>query len=297
MKIHIFVLAGLTVLSVISCSDKESPTQMSPTEIVNLFQDTRNDGNIEIMREILYFAPDTTEEQKQERVRSILAGSDEKIVMNFVGTTEKVEYEKLIDEETAEVGLVLGGANGFLNRVPTGQIILKKKDGMWKYHYNKYELSEDKLIKMIRQKTNDNSLYYLLGRWIVNENPAKAYRYFKKYYDLEPDGFWVCDSFLKELKELENPKRFETKLLADLHGIPEYSPDRALSYRFLGQMYMEHNNYEKAQEYFSKAEEILKIDKDTSEIESLKKVKHELELRLKGKYVDPLDEIDKSQQK
>ncbi len=292
MKIFIFVFIGMILFSISACSKQEDLVQMSPKEIVNLYYKSRNDGDTETLKQIIYFTPDTTEEQKQNKVQSVLAGSDEKLLMRSAGVNEKVEYERIIEEDIAEVGLILGGIAGMKGRVPVGQIILKRENGIWKYYYNKYELSENELTNMIKKNPNDPSLYYLLGNWIVNENPARAYRYFKKYYELEPDGFWISDSFLQDLKDLGNLKIFENKLLANLDNVPQYSPDRALTYRYIGQMYMERGNYEKAKQYFNKVEEILKVDKDPKEIENLQKAKTELQLRTEGKYVDLLDELE-----
>ena len=210
----------------------------------------------------------------------------------MVGTKRSAKYEKFLDNDLAEVGVECWSIKNLLKQYPVEQVILKNDDGIWKYYYSMYDLTWEQLIEAIRKNPNDASLYYYLGVVTQSENPAKAHRYYKKYYELDSEGFWVTNSFLTKLKEFEDIVGFENKMLRELSNIPPNSPDRATVYRTLGQLYMENLDYGKAGDYFDKAKTILEIDKDSLGIERLEKSKEELQLRMGGKYVDLLDELE-----
>ena len=53
------------------------PMGKSPKSIVKRFYKARNSGNTELLEKIIYFPSETTGEQKQAKVESMLAGFEE----------------------------------------------------------------------------------------------------------------------------------------------------------------------------------------------------------------------------
>jgi tetratricopeptide (TPR) repeat protein len=270
--------------------------RMSPKEIMSLYLKSRNKGDMETLRKIIYFPPGMSEEEKTAKVRLATTGFDEKTAMSMAMAGIKAECEKIINDDTAQVGLVvITGVGGIGKRTPFIEIVMKKDEGIWKYDYDKYSFTEKQLIEAIRKNPKDASAYYYLGRLYQPQNPARANRYYKKYYELEPEGFWVNESLLRNLKSYDDIQKEEEDASAKLYHIPEKSPNRATLYTTLGQLFMEHGDYQKAQMYLEESESVLKYDHDQLEIEALEKAKKELELRKSGQYHDILDEIERRQ--
>ena len=82
--------------------------------------------------------------------------------------------------------------------------------------------------------------------------------------------------------------------LLDVENVPQNSPGRAGTYRKIGQFFVEKKDYKKAKLYYDKATEILKISRSYLVEERLTKAKQELQLRLEGKYVDLLTELEQN---
>ncbi len=266
--------------------------QMSPKEIMALYLKSREKGDIEMLKKIIYFSPEISEDEKNSKVRLAITGADEKTAMSMTMAGIKAECEKIIDVDTAEVGLVITTGIVGVGRRPFIEIVMKKDQGVWKYNYDKYSLTEKQWIDKIRQNPKDASAYYYLGRLYQHENPARANRYYKKYYEIEPEGFWVNAHFKNNLKEYDDIEEEERKMLADVESLPPKSPNRATDYTYLGQLFTEHGDYQKAQVYFGKSEDILKFNRVPLEVEALEKAKKELELRMSGQSYDILDEIN-----
>lgn len=258
---QIFVVIFMTLLlfSVGGCGEND-PSKMSPMEVINLYYKARNKGDIETLLKIIYFPPAISAEQRKAKAKSLLSGGDEKGMMKLARTKINAEYEEIINDDTAEVGVVLwGGIPGFKKRIPFQQVILIRENSVWKYVKSKYELTEDELVTIIRENPYDASAIYHLGRKYQPENSAKANRYFRKYYELEPKGFWISKEFLLNLNKNKDFRKIEIELLQKLPNTPERSPRRAGIYRTLGQYFSEYGDYEKARDYFDKAEKILAL--------------------------------------
>jgi len=294
-----FVVIFMTLLlfGVGGCG-KKNPSKMSPMEVINLYYKAKDKGDTETLRRIIYFPPGTTDNQKEKRVKSELTGQDEIIMMQMFDGKVKAEYETILDENTAEVGVI---ATVRRKRGAFQQIILKKDEGIWKYHYSKWELTIDQLTEELRKNPQNTSLVYLLGETIFPDNPAKGEKYLMKYYELSPGGFWVDDDFLNRLEDINlafnETDKYEKESLSILSSLPKGSSHRAQIYRELGQLYMEKRNYQKAQDYLDKAEQQLKLYPSPFEPKSLEKALNELKLRLEGKYVDILKEVEMAHKK
>jgi len=289
--LYIFVV--LVAFSATGCGKDKSLDRLSPKEVVDLYYNARDNGDIELLQQIIYSPSGIS--GSQEKAKSALTGADEKGVMRVIGAKTKAEYEKILDDHTAEVGVVIAvGFPGFKKRIPYAQIILKHDGETWKYHYSKWELTKEKLTENLRNNPQETSWYYHMGTCIQSENPAKAHRFFKKYYDLEPDGFWVCKEFLYQLNKFENVEEFQKKMLNELPNVPVGT--KATIYLTLGQFCVEHEDYSKAKEYFNKAKEGLKSYPSPIGESRLGKAKEELKLRLEGNYRDLLTEIEQTQE-
>ena len=216
-------------------------------------------------------------------------------MMNLFFMKTKIEYEKIINDNTAEVGLVLKmGLLGIGKRIPFQQLILKKEDGTWKYSHSKYELTEEQLIETVTKNPYDASALYHLGRMYQPKNPARANKYYKKYYELEPKGFWISKELLDQIVSDEDIEKEEQEGLNELHNIPERSPDRAQVFWTLGQLFAEYGDYEKAKMYFDKAQVV--IDSLPHSYPLYEKdfdgVIRNFELLLQGKSSDILTELE-----
>jgi hypothetical protein len=258
------------------------PMGKSPKSIVKRFYKARNSGNTELLKKIIYFPPETTEEQKQAKVESMLAGSEEKLILRSMGLRLTVKYQKYIDDDTAEVGTM--GSSIFLpwKRYPVEQIILKKQDGIWKYYSNMANLPKGVLIKNLKNNPQNADLYFHLGRAYLDENLAKSHRLYLRYYELAPEGFWIDEDFLRRLKEyskeFDDPMAYEKKLLDEIENIPiSGAATKAVRFKRLGQFSMELKDYQKAKLYLEKSEAMFKLDPRPSGIAGSTELKHKFQ--------------------
>lgn len=288
------IVVLLVFLVIMVGKKQKSLHKLSPKQALDLYYKAKYKGNVELIKKLIYFPPGTTEEQKLAEAKSNSVGPNAGLLIRLVASRMKAKYGKIIDENTAEVGVVFrAGFLGFGQENPSHKVILKKDDNIWKYFGGKYNLPGEQLFEKLKDNPEDADLYYYYGFHIMSENPAKANRFFKKYYELEPDGFWVTPHFVKKLEEHEY---FESELLTllDVENIPQNSPGRAVTYRKIGQFFVEKKDYKKAKFYYDKATEILKISRSPLSEERLTKAKQELRLRIEGKYYDILDENEKA---
>ena len=215
----------------------------------------------------------------------------------IVGAKREVSYQKIIDSSTAEVGFVHYSIYWPFAKHPSGQDILKKYDGIWKIFGFKWV--SGKMLEELKKNPTDLSLYYHCAQDMANnQNRLLAYRFRKKYYELDPQGFWITEHFIKRLKVDEenyeiNYKNYERQMLTE---IEEYSGTWKSSHKAkkcitLARIFMFHQNYQKAEHYLNQAENASRQDQRTKD--SFDHAWHELQLRKEGKYIDPLDELDR----
>jgi len=297
--VSVFVILVLIVIVFrwwkLNVYDPSCLEKLSPKQIMNLYYRSCSNGDAETLEKIISFPPGTTEEQKLAEAKSSSIGPNAGPLIKLVASRRKAKYGKIIDDNTAEVGVVSrAGLFGFGQENPVAKVILKKDDNIWKYFGGKYNLPGEQLFEKLKDNPEDADLYYYYDFRIMSENPAKANRFFKKYYELEPDGFWATPYFVRKLEEHEY---FENEMLTllDAENVPQDSPDRAGTYRKIGQFFVEKKDYEKAKLYYDKATEILKVSHDPLGTERLLKAKKELQLRVEGKYHDILTELEQNQ--
>ncbi|MBN1621533.1 MAG: hypothetical protein JW871_02965 [Endomicrobiales bacterium] len=279
-------------------------TKLSPKEIMDIYLEAKYSGDTAkavLLEKIIYFDASIPESERQAKTASLIV-REPMSYMGMVSFKVQAEYEKIIDNETAEVGVVMyvkpkkaGITVPFVdNRVPAQKVVMKKDENIWKYHYDKSVLTEEQLIEILRKNHNDADAYYLLGKKYQSENPYRADRYFKRYYELEPNGFWVSKEFLSKLETGKDIQKQEQIQLDVIQTKPEKS-SKSSQYIKIGQLFTAHGDYDKAEMYLDKAKEELK--KDPYDTERYNKARNELSLRKSGEYFDILDEIEKSQNK
>jgi hypothetical protein len=293
----------LAIFLMQGCSKKKDLQLLSPRQIAELYIKPENQSDIKLRRQIIYFPPGTSEAEIRKRVESAVPSRDTKEderMLRAAGLRMTTEYEKILTEDTAEVGVVAKiGVGLSFKRKPADQLIMKKDNGIWKVDYYRGSLTKEQLISAIRENPKAAWAYYNLGVETLADNPYKAYKYFNKYYELEPKGFWVDSLLLDSVEFHRNPQKMEQILLENIQKTPENSDGQAVDYVRLGRLFTEHEDLKKAQMYLDKAAAILKENscRNTYIIQELEDAQEELKLRKEGKYHDILDEIEKSQNK
>lgn len=273
---------------------------LSPATMVNIYEKAWFRNDYDFLRKIVH--PDSEIIDSEIVVNENLSpsGKNERLAVKIFsvafGIKSKAGYQKIIDEHSAEVGLVQYSIyRMFFPKEPVSQLVLKQHNGIWKIM--KYKYISGQMLKKLKDNPSDASLYYLYSNDIMNEH-FLSYRFKKRYYELEPDGFWVTQYFIEKLKSDEeqyetNYKEYEKKLLAE---IKNYSSGmKARNYVKLSRIFMFHQNSVKAKKYLSKAEEALRDGRQKYVFveEIFNRALHEFELYEDGKDIDIFDELEK----
>ena len=301
MRTKKYVFYSMIVLSVFlmqGCSKKKNLESLSPRQVVELFHKASNECDTELLRQIMYFPPGTSEAEISKRVGPSSLSTDAKgaaRMMDAMKMKIAVKYEKILNEDTAEVGVVAKiGVGPLSKRIPGDQIVMKRENGIWKVHYSRGELTREDLVGVIRENPQTAWAYYCLGMKIQSENPYRAYKYYQKYYELEPKGFWA-DRYRDVIEDYGNTPKMEQILFENIKKAPENSQSRVSSYMRLGQLFTANKDFKKAQMYLDKAEDMLRenFPNNRNLSERLEKAWQELELKESGEYTDILTELDK----
>ncbi|MBN1621534.1 MAG: hypothetical protein JW871_02970 [Endomicrobiales bacterium] len=298
----VLLICIMILLLTYGCNKKKNINEMSPMQIVDFYITASDKGNYDLLRQIVYLPSDATEEQINKKIGynpsptsaekySVEAG---KAVLNLVGGMNQItDYEKILSETTAEVGIVLkiGG-----RKAAGDQIVLRRDNGVWKIDYSRSELSIEQLIEVLEQNPDTAWAWYYLGMHTQSDSFYKAHRYYKKYYELEPNGFFVSEDFLETLEKWGNFETQEIELLKMVQNNPPDGDGKISDYIRLCQLCMVHEKYKKAEEYLEEANQIIKRKMKLNPLvkEDFIKAEEELQLRKEGKYHDILDEIEKS---
>jgi len=292
-----YLLFLFLLVALVGCSKKGDLSSLSPMEIVDKYHTASGEGDYELLRQILFFPPDATEEEINKKVgydtnRSV--GKDTKALTSMIGIKVVSRYEKLIDDNTAEVGIAIKAGIGLLGKyTPVDQVILQKQDGVWKIDYSRNQLTRNQLVDTIKENPKATWPYYYIGMSLQSENPYKAYRFYKKYCELEPDGFFVSDRLLEKFQRFENIEKEEHEQLEIIKAKPENSDGRLSRYLQLCQLFTETGDYAKAEMYLRCAADIIKSRRKLSQLwrDRYENRKEILLSHMKGKADDPLDEL------
>ena len=295
-KINYFLFLFL-LLTFMGCSKKGDLSSLSPMEIVDKYHTASGESDYELLRQIVFFPPDATEAEINKKIgydTDPNIRKDTKALTSMIGITIEVQYEKLLDEDTAEVGIGVKTGVGPLSKFsPVDQMILQKQDGIWKIDYSRNQLTRDQLVDAIKENPKTSWPYYYIGMSLQSENPYKAYRFYKKYCKLEPDGFFVNDRLSEKFQRFENIEKEEREQLEIIKAKPENSDGQLSRYLQLCQLFTETGDYERAEMYLKYAADIIKSRRKLSQLwrdryEDRKKI---LLSHMEGKADDPLDKL------
>lgn len=295
----LFMYLVLVILFYFVCKEviysyrKSNLDKLSPMTIVNVYEKAWFRNDYELLDRIIHPDSDIKTDkglpqwQKNE-------GLAVKVFSVAFGIKDKSTYHKFLDENTAEVGVVSYSIYKVFPKLPIKQLILKNDDGIWKIMGNKNSFDANQMLEQLKENPADASLYYLYSNNIINEH-FLTYRFRKRYYELEPDGFWVTNSFIEKLKADEenyeiNYEEYERNLLAHINTYG--SGRKAREYINLARIFMFHQNNRKAKIYLIEAEYALHQEKSVFYEDVYSRALQEFVMREEGIYVDPLDEIE-----
>ena len=273
--------------------------KLSPRQIVNLSFKAAWKEDHELLKKISHSSnPYTGEKEKSQVVKN--AEGVQRALTILLAIKFKAQHQRAIEPDSVEVGYVHYSRYWPFAKVYSGMQVLVQEDDIWKLHSDKWKWGE--MLEYLKRNPTDLSSYYLCSSDMANnQNFLLEYRFKKKYYELDPKGFWVTKSFLEELKMEEenyetNYKNYTRRLLLKTVGYPEnWKADKARNYITLARIFMFHQDYQKAEKCLNEAENVLKQEKSEREYmkEHFEQVWNELQLRKEGKYIDPLDELDR----
>ena len=239
-------------------------SSLTPRQIVKLYYKAGEKCDAELLRKIMYFPPGTSEAEIEKKIgpSSRSVSVDEiaaENIMKMVGMKTVVEYDKILNKDTAEVGVIIKvGVGPLSKRIPVDQVVLKRDEGIWKIHYSRINLTKEQLIDTIRGNPQSAWAYYCYGMNTQSDNFYRAYRYYKKYYELEPKGFWVSDEFLEKLDKWGDFRGQEHELLDLLQKNLPNSTGMMCDYIRLYQLYIENGKNEEAEAYLEEAGKIVR---------------------------------------
>lgn len=268
------VLLLLLGLCLASCKDNAKElSEMSPSEIAELYIKFRQNDTHDKLREIVCF-PDN-----DLRLKNLMKSSAEKGLDNL-GTYLEVSYEKIINEDTAEVGISLNLL--FKHKTPFEQLILKKEEGVWKLYGFKFEnKSIEDLLIMLDTSTVDSDVYFYLGRKYSVDRYEKASEYCKKYLALSDNKFWDGPNLQKIIRQGEEIDFFIAEQTKIIDAGPLQTRHATICAK-LALAFMDRGDLIKAEKYLNLLKVINDKSSNKARREYYEKIKRELDV-LKAK--------------
>jgi len=280
-------------------------SSLSPGEAYELFYRARRQGNIKLIKQLYFFPPGTSLEEREKIANELKYSRGARVLENFYGIREKVTYEEIISEDTAIVGISL--VTPFLCRVltfflslsfqafktpsiPWTEVLMCKENGIWKVYYKEYSPTEKELLENIKRNPKDARSYYYLGRiYWGRDRYIKAWKYYEKYLQLAPHGFWspeVEEIVKKCREEYKDLKKKEKEYLQYIEK-SEDKEEKARFLRYLGYFYFDTGQYLKAKKALEMSLQLNPEQTATnvkiSATEEMKKLLQEIEKILKEK--------------
>jgi hypothetical protein len=270
------------ILSTQGCKNNNDIKSLSPRQVVSLYIKAHNECNRELLRKIIYFPSGMSEAEIEKKLGPASISREAKggeRITRAAGLRVTPGYEKILNEDTAEVGVLMKIGFGPLSKdIPGDQYILKRENEVWKIHYARSELTKEQLATTIKENPQAAWVYYRLGMEIQSDNPYKACMYFNKYYELEPTGFYVDSELKNKINILKNPDYEEQELLKSLNERPENAGGRIIIYIRLSQLFVETGDFNKAQKYLNDCESLINKKKQLNPylVESFKKARESI---------------------
>lgn len=194
----IFVILTICGILIIKTDTHNNIVEMSPREIIDLYLKIRTEGRHDELPQILCHPND------EAKINNLMASDAEKTLYSFLAK-RKTAYEKIIDANTAEVGIVLSIAGKI---IPLQQMILKKAGGIWKLRESKFNnTSKEQLHEMLKITPVDPDIYYYLGKLYSTDRYVLAAQYYEKYLELSDNMFWDgpdMQGVIKQGKEIDS---------------------------------------------------------------------------------------------
>ena len=281
-------------------------SSLSPGEAYELFDRACRQGNIKLIKQLYFFPPGTSPEEREKIANEFKYTPEDFALENFYGGwREKVTYEEIISEDTAIVGI--STYIPFLYRVlslsfvlfktspsPWIEVLMRKENGIWKV-YKPYSPTEKELLENIKKNPSDARSYYYLGEiYEGRDRYVKAWKYYEKYLELAPNGFWAPEvkEWVKEYREeYKDLKKKEKEYLQYIEKY-EDKETKATYLRYLGYFYFDTGQYIKAKKALEMSLELDPEQKATdvtvSATEEMKKLLQEIEKILKEKSENPI---------
>lgn len=300
---HIFLCLILIVILYFTAGEikyryqKNHLEKLSPKQIVNLCFKAQWKEDHELLRKISHSTNEYTGERKKTQLEKDGEVVQRALTILFAIKFE-AEHQRAVEPNYMEVGYVHYSRYWPFSKTHSHMQLLAKEDGIWKLHSSKWKYGE--MLEHLMQNPNDLSSYCICSWDMANDqNFLMEYRFKKKYYELDPKGFWITKDFLEKLKIDEdkyeiNYENYEKQLLTKM-ALPETSKqEKSISFIELVRIFMFHQDYEKAEKYLNDAQNLYTEGyKDFCFEKSLNQASKELQLRKEGKYIDPLEELDK----
>ncbi|OQA88483.1 MAG: hypothetical protein BWY31_00347 [Lentisphaerae bacterium ADurb.Bin242] len=266
----VFLLTLFSTLVATSCGDNspKALSEMSPTEIANLYIKFRNDETTNNIKTIVFFP------KNELWVRNLMKSSPEKD-LDKIGLKLKVDYEKVIDDNMAEVGIIVDFP--IKGRIPQKQFILKKRDGGWKLYHHKFEdRSLEELLHMANASIVDPDVYFYLGRHYSVDRYGKASEYYKKYLEVSDNKFWDGPDLQMVIKQGNEIDSFIEQQTRIIDAGPLLQRHAVICAK-LALAYIDKGDLQNAEKYLSKMKIINDQKPNKARREYYEKIKKELD--------------------
>lgn len=200
-RVSIFaIISVFTVVFYNGCH--QNPSGKSPGEAMKMVLTAIESRDISSLRTLVYRAPGESDSEFESKLEKMQMPLQEKMMMKYAGAGFTVSYEKIFDNGTAEVGVVMY-VNTTTTPEPICQALMRKDGNTWKYDRKIGDYNEEYFRNVLRHDPDNADAYYYIGRKIEADKPAEAAKCFRKYLKLAPGGFWDHIYLRMTIQQLE----------------------------------------------------------------------------------------------